>query len=233
MFDLVQGWVNQMEASMSKAALRVLGTLVVVLLCSSQVQALAVRGSSATGSPGDRVFVDVTYDYGAGLDVIVEDLMIQHPAQGLSLVPDASTINLFGTQRNLREYAALLQQFAHAHLGDALENTDPTLGAGLKGYALSFFTADGTGHSRSGLVHLQVAFDIAGDAPAVNFGVSFVNSLLVNVAGDEYDYAADLRGLSVTVQSRGSVPEPASAWLVLTGIVMIGLRQRRRMLHLA
>ncbi len=181
-----------------------------------------VVGNGAAGKPGERVYVDLTYDYGSSFSAIAEDLDIAYSVPGLTMVPGASTIDMFGTTRTLHDYATLLQQFASGHFGNVLENPAPTLGAGIAGYALSYFTADDVGQPRNGKVHLSIAFDIASNAsPGSRFNVSFANSVIVDQAGNEFSYPAALQNLSVNV-----VPEPAIAWMLLPGVVVVAARAR-------
>ena len=211
---------------MGKAILGLLSLSTALLVNSAWADEFPVTGSGATGHPGDRVFVDLTYDYGASFNAIAEDLNIQYPGVVLKMAPDASTIDMGGATRNLHAYADMLEVFAQAHFGSVLENTDPVLPGGLEGYAMSFYTADGTGQARSGLVHLRVAFDIPVSTAPARYKVSFVNSVLADEGGAEFAYPDALQSLSVTVLS--AVPEPATAWLLLSGCGLLGLDARRR-----
>jgi len=208
---------------MGKAILGLLSLSTVLLVNSAWADEFPVTGTLTAGRPGDRVYVDLTYDYGAGFKAIAEDLNIQYPGLVMNMVLSASTIDMGGSTRNLREYAEMLKTFALAHSGAVLENPDPTLAGGLKGYAMSFYTADGTGHARSGPVNLRVAFDIPLSTAPASYKVSFVNSVLVDHLGTEFAYPEALQNLSVTV-----VPEPATAWMLLAGVGLLGLYVGRR-----
>ena len=210
---------------MNKAVVAFLGSSMLLAASSIRAADFPVTGSGASGHPGDRVYIELTYNYGASFSAIAEDLNLQYQAAGLSMVAADSTINILGNQ-TLAQYATSLQIFAQAHSGGVLVNLNPTLGAGLKGYALSFYAADGTGHDRSGTVHLKVAFDILNTAtPGSNYTVSFANSVLVNMAGDEFPYPAALQNLKLNV---AAVPEPAAAYLMLAGLAWVGVKARRR-----
>jgi|GEM_PF-1771794 len=160
-----------------------------------------VQGTGATGQPGERVFIELTYDYGARFGVIVEDLQFEYQFASMTFVPAASTINVSGAPQNLLQYADSLKQFAQAHQGDVLVNTNVQGSTpDFKGYALSFYTADGTPHVRSGLVRLRLAFDILPAAPLVANKVSFTDrNTLVDEAENEFRYPTALQNLNVTV----------------------------------
>lgn len=198
-------------------------------LCGSGVQAteFPVSGTDASGNPGERVFVDLTYEYGASFGVIAEDLQFEYRFAGMTFKPEASTLDVFGAPQSLNDYADALRTFAQAHSGSVLVNLDPIASrADYKGYALSFYTADGTPQLRSGPVHLRVAFDILATAPHGRYEVSFGSAnLLADEAGNEFGYPSALQQLGVTVTA---VPEPEVVWMLLPGLALIGLRARRR-----
>ena len=200
-------------------------------LWGSGVQAaeFPVSGTAASGKPGDRAFVDLTYDYGTGFGVIAEDLQFEYQFAGMTFNPDASTIDVFGTPQNLLDYATTLRTFAQAHSGSVLVNLDPiTSRADYKGYALSFYTADGTPQLRSGLVHLRVAFDILPGAVPGRYEVSFGSAnLLADEAGNEFSYPSALQQLGATATVT-AVPEPEIAWMLLPGLALVSLSARRR-----
>jgi hypothetical protein len=197
-------------------------------LGSAHADVFPVQGADASGRPGDRVFVDLTYNYGAGFNATVEDFALEYANAGLTFVPQATTIGPSGAPQSLSDYIDSLRTFAQAHQGSVLENTDPILPQpDRKGYALSFFTADGVGQPRSGEVRLRAAFDILATAtPGSSYQVSFPDrNVLVNEAGTEFFYPAALQDLRVTVTA---VPEPATAVMLLSGLAVIGLAGRRR-----
>ena len=199
-------------------------------LVGSGVQALEfpVQGTGASGRAGDRVFVNLIFDYGPSFGVIAEDLQFEYKFAGITFVPDASTIDVSGAPQNLLQFAGTLQPFAQLHGGNVLVNLNPvpTLGPDYKGYALSFFTADGTPQLRSGKVHLSVAFEVLANALPGQYKVSFTDkNALSDDLGNEYSYPVALQNLSVTV---AAVPEPQLAVLLLPGLVVVGLYARRR-----
>lgn len=200
-------------------------------LWGSGVQAaeFPVSGMDAHGKPGDRVFVDLTYDYGPGFGVIAEDLQFEYQFAGMTFKPEASTIDVFGTPQNLLDYATTLRTFAQAHSGNVLVNLDPiTSRADYKGYALSFYTADGAPQPRSSKVNLLAAFDILAGAVPGRYEVSFGSAnLLADEAGNEFTYPGALQQLGVTVTVT-AVPEPEIAWMLLPGLALVGLVARRR-----
>lgn len=185
-----------------------------------------VQASGGAGRPGDRVVLQLTYDYGSAFNVIAEDFALQYPQAALSFLPDASMIDIFGAPLSLTQYVNSLRQFAQAHFGSVLENPNPVLAnPDRKGYAFSFFTADGTGHPRSGLVHLQAAFDLLPSAPVGNYTVSFDNSVLVNDLEVEHFYPSALQSVQVQVLA---VPEPSSYLMIAAGLLLICRYSKRR-----
>ena len=69
---------------MNKVRLGLLGLLMLLVLSSARADDFPVTGSGASGRPGDRVYVNLTYNYGASFSAIAEDLDIQYAAIGLS-----------------------------------------------------------------------------------------------------------------------------------------------------
>jgi len=203
------------------------GILLAALGMNVQAAVFHVTGASAVGKPGDQVFVDLTYDYGTGFEVIVEDLQFVYQFANMTFVPGASTIDVSGTAQSLPDYASALLQFAQSHSGNVLVNLDPAVpDPTLKGYALSFFTADGTGQVRSGLVHLDLAFDILPTAQPGAQRVSFITAHngLVDASFNQYTYPSALQNLSVTVEA---VPEPQGVLMLLLGLAVAGIVRRR------
>lgn len=202
------------------------GSLLMALVGgSAQAQAFQVQGTGATGQPGERVYVQLVYDYGASFAAIAEDLQFEYQFTGMTFMPDASTIDVAGAAQSLLVYTDALRQFAQDHQGSVLINPN-VVGSkpDYQGYALSFYTADGTPHGRRGQVNLRMAFDILADAKPGVYGVSFTDiNVLVDEEGSEYGYPSALRNLGVTV-----VPEPSVAGLLLPGLAVVGLRARRR-----
>lgn len=176
------------------------------------------------------MFVSLVYDYGASFGVMAEDLKFEYQFTGMTFRPDISTIDVFGTAQDLGTYVASLRQFAQAHLGDVLVNLDPPAPPDYKGFALSFYTADGVSQERSGLVHLNVAFDILSNAAPGPYAVTFSSasgeeSLLADADGNAFVYPAALQQLSVTVSA---VPEPHHTAMLLLGLGIVGVCARRR-----
>lgn len=189
-----------------------------------------VAGSSASGRPGDRVFVELVYAYdnydgqGTAFGAIAEDFQFEYQFAGMTFIPEQSTIDAFGSAQSLPNYTAALALFADGHGGSVWVNPDASAsGPDYKGYALSFIT-DGTPQMRSGQVQLRVAFDILPAALPGRYAVSFTDlNLLVDENGVAFSYPAALQQLSVTV-----VPEPQIAWMLLPGLACVGWRARRR-----
>jgi len=201
--------------------------LVVSLASHVSAEEFPVEGRGASGRPGDRVFLELIYDYGEGFAVIVEDFEIQYPHDALMFLPDASTIDLPGTRRNLREYADTLRQFAATHQGNVLENLDPILSRlDRKGYFTSFYTLDGTPDVRSGKVLLKASFDILPTAKPGSYQVAFTEkNLLVDEFENEFSYPSSLQSLGVNVLA---IPEPQIALMLLPGLALVTLYARRR-----
>lgn len=184
-----------------------------------------VSGKSAAGRPGERVFVEVVYDYGAGSGFTVEDLQFEYLFDGISFNPTATTIGASGAAPlALMAYVDALTAFAQAHSGSVLMNLNaPGSTASFKGVALSYQVTAGA-QFRSGEVHLNLAFDILGAALPGIRPVSFTDmNALVDDQGTEFSYPAAMKQLSVSV-----VPEPQIAWLLLPGLALVGLCARRR-----
>ena len=200
--------------------------LLVSLGASVQAQEIfPIVGTSASGRPGDRVFVDLAFDYGAGLGVTVEDLQFEYQFAGITFILAASTIGPAGGPQGLVPYTDALRTFAQAHSGSVLVNAAaPGSQAGYTGYALSFYTLDDTPHMRTGTIHLRLAFDILPTAPLGFYGVPFGDrNFLGNVVGDEWSYPTELRNLGVLV-----VPEPQIALMLLPGLALVLFGARRR-----
>ena len=211
---------------MNRTVTGVVFWLAMGLLGSARADVFAVQGGNAAGKPGDRVFVELTYDYGAGFNVIVEDLALEYEHAGILFVRDQSTIGAPGMQGSYSAYVDSLKTFAQTHSGSMLENTNPILPQpDRKGYALSFFTADGVGQPRSGLVQFRAAFDILASAvPGKSYAVSFPQTnVLVNEVGTEFFYPSALGSLHVT-----AVPEPEIAFMMVPGLVLVAAAVRRR-----
>lgn len=191
-------------------------------------QEFPVQGISASGLPGEQVFVRLVYDYGGSFSVIAEDLQFEYQASAMTFNPDASTINVAGNQRTLTQFTDTLRTFAQQHQGNLLVNLNPTVSlAGYKGYAMSFYTADGIAHTRSGPAQLDIAFDILPDATEGSYPVSFTtNNVLADADGNEFKYPAALQNLSVTVMA--AVPEPLVSLMLLPGIAVVFWRTRGR-----
>lgn len=182
-----------------------------------------VEGKSASGRPGEQVFVEVVYDYGAGFQTIAEDLQFEYQSDGVTFNPTFTTIGASGAPMGLMAYYDALKAAATALSGSALLNLDvidPP--PGLKAFALSFAAASGA-QRRSGQVHLNLAFDIDRDAAPGVRTVSLAKSGLADFDGNEFSYPNAMQQLSVTV-----VPEPQIALLLLPGLALVGLYARRR-----
>lgn len=186
---------------------------------------LAVTGQSARGNPGNQVFVELAYDFASGLSVTVEDLYIDYRADGIAFSPGATTIDLGGTTRPLNQYVDELKSFAQINGGSVLVNVDPR-GPDYprhKGYALSYLTDGTVGQWRAGLVHLNLAFEIAVDAKPGFYQVIFpAPSGLVDDFGNEYIYPESVMQLGVAV-----VPEPQTWLTLLVGVGFVGALARR------
>lgn len=193
-----------------------------------QAQVFPIQGSGAQGHPGEQVFVRLVYEYGASFSVIADDLQFEYQFAGITFNPDASMIDVSGSPQSLTQFADSLRTFAQLHQGNLLVNLNPSTALpGYKGYALSFFTSDGSPHVRSGQVHLDVAFDILPSAAPGSYAVSFTgNSALADADGNEFTYPVALQNLAVTVTA--AVPEPHMALMLLPGIALVALRVRRR-----
>ena len=191
---------------------------------SAQAADFPVQGTSATGKPGDSVFVTLDYDYGASFGAITEDFQFEYQFAGMTYMPEKSTFAAAGASpQNMPQYMDALRLTANVLGGVVLVNPDKASPSGHKGYAMSFYT-DGRPQARSGHVILQLAFDILPAALPGIYSVSFTDkNVLVDVAQNEYSYPIDLQHLSVTV-----VPEPQIAWMLLPGLALVGLYARRR-----
>ena len=188
---------------------------------SALAEGPAIQGKSASGQPGERVFVEAVYDYGAGFGVIAEDLQFEYQFDGMTFNPTASTM---GAQ-SMAAYVSSLREFAGLHLGSVLENMGaPGSSERFKGYALSFQVPDGASQLRSGKIHLNLAFDILSAALPGARKVSFTDgNVLVDADVNEFSYPQAMQQLSVTI-----VPEPQIAWLLLPGLALVGVYARRR-----
>ena len=82
---------------------RLLTTIVAALTLAGAAQAdqFRVQGSNASGRAGEQVFIDLTYDYGDGFEIMVEDFAVEYSKLALNFLPDASTIDTFGFPQSL------------------------------------------------------------------------------------------------------------------------------------
>ena len=211
------------------------GACLCASLLGSTVQALdiPVTGTGAIGREGETVHVVLDYDYGASFAAIVEDLQFEWQFAGITFMPAESTIGatlLRGDPalQPLPQNLNAAQQFALAHSGGFLVNPAmPGSEAGYTGWSMSFYTADGVAHLRSGHVYLALAFKILPTAPPGVFKVRFTNgNVLVDLQEAEYSFPSAARSLFVTV-----VPELGIAWMLLPGLALVGLSARRRLGH--
>lgn len=201
--------------------------LLVMWACSAHAQEFPVQGSNVSGKQGDTVWLSLTYDYGASFAAIAEDIQFEYQFAGISFNADDSSIGPAGAEQPLPAYIAALRTLAQAHQGGVLVNpTMPAAAPEYMGWALSFQVADGA-HERSGKVNFKLAFDILPTALPGPYRVSFTErNLIADADGNEYGYPESLRNLTVT-----AVPEPDVAWLLPPGLVLVGLRARRRTGH--
>lgn len=195
---------------------------------AAQADQFPVQGSNASGRAGEQVFIDLTYDYGVGFEIMVEDFAVEYSKLALNFLPDASTIDTFGSPQSLTDYAQLLKSFAQGNGGNMLENPAPAgLADGLGGYRMSFFTDGTAGQMRRGQVHLRAAFEIKPDAAPGDYRISFGgDNVLADINESEYTYPAALQDMRITVLS--AVPEPAMALLLLPGLALVGWQVKRR-----
>ena len=196
----------------------------------------SITATGATGAPGDRVFVTLTYDYGTGVEVIAENFDFSYDSPELSFVFDDSTIVHDGGLQSLAGHIEALELIAAPSRGLASFNLAPnTLPAGKGGFQLAFTQPDFfgfPGHVRTGQVVFNAAFDIAATAPDGDYFVSFGSSKLTDFQSQtfdviEYGYPAALNNVQVTVQA-AVVPDPEAVLMLLPGLLMVGLVARRR-----
>jgi hypothetical protein len=191
------------------------------LFAASAVHAqetLPVQGTGATGAPGDQVFVELDFDYGAGFEVTTEDFQMRYDASVLNFRPDLSTVFRDGVSQSLPNYLSFLAGVARDGFGSSLSNN------GVGFFNLSFTSAF-AGDVRSGHVIRSLAFDIAPAAAEGRYLVSFGDkNVLTDVDFNEFEYE---HALQVTVQA-AVVPEPEMALMLLPGLALIGWQVRRR-----
>lgn len=198
-------------------------------------QEFPVTGKDAVGRPGETVFVVLEYDYGGSFAAIAEDLQLEYQFGNITFAPSASTMDaaVASNPKTLPKYIDAteaidgfvgLREFAQRNRGSLLINESvPGSQPGYTGWAMSFTSLD-AGHPRNGNVLFRAAFDISASALPGQYHVSFTEkNLLADWDGNEYVYPDALRHLTVTV-----VPEPAIAWMLLPGLVLVGLSTRRR-----
>ncbi len=211
----------------------------IAMFAASAVQAqdpFSVSATGASGAPGERVFVTLTYDYGAGVEVIAENFDFTYDSPELSFVFTDSTLVHDGVSQSLADHIADLERIAAAGRGFASFNLTPNpLPVGKGGFQLGFTQPDFfgfPGQVRTGQVVFNAAFDIAATAPDGNYFVSFGSSKLTDFQSQtfdviEYGFPAALNNVQVTVQA-AVVPEPAVALMLLPGLLLVGLHARRR-----
>jgi hypothetical protein len=225
-------WTQKMNKLLSVVAS-------LALFAASAVHAqniLPVQGTGATGAPGDRVFVSLTYDYGTGFEAIAEDLQFEYDSTVLSFLFPDSTVVRGGVSQSLADHIADLNVIARAGDSSASFNLAPsTLPLGRGGFRLAFTQPDlfgFPGDIRTGQVVFNAAFEIAAAAQDGPSLVSFSNSTLTDFQSVtfefiEYGYPSALRNVQVTVQA-AVVPEPEMALMLLPGLALIGWQVRRR-----
>lgn len=197
---------------MKKVAASILAFLALAIFGTAQAQEFPVTGKGASGKPGDRVFVELTYDYGPSFNVLAEDFAFTYDNAALLYRPGESTIDLYAPIKTLPQHVGILA-------GGALDNLMPNE------YRLSYSSV--TGQVRSGLVHVAAAFDILpGTAPG-NYRVSFSGNL--SDGDNEFSYSPDLQALTITVAAAlAPVPEPGAALMLVSGMLLLGSVARRR-----
>lgn len=209
------------------------------LFAASAVHAqdvLSVEGTGATGTPGDRVFVTLSYDYGAGLEAVVEDFRFTYDSSVLSFLFPASTVVRGGLSQSLEAHIDDLDDVADEASAKFNLLPDPGSPPDAGNFRLAYSQPDffgAPGDFRQGSVIFNLAFEIADAAPAGNTFVSLAGSKLTTFDANffvatEYSYPAALRSVQVTVQAVSAVPEPAMALMLLPGLALIGMQVRRR-----
>ena len=197
---------------MNKTVASILAGLALAIFGTAQAQEFPVTGKGASGKAGDRVLVELTYDYGPSFKVVAEDFAFIYDNAALLYVPGASTIDLYAPIKTLPQHVGILG-------GGALDNLMPNE------YRLSYSSV--TGQVRSGLVHIAAAFDILPGAAPGDYRVSFSGNL--SDGDNEFSYSPDLQNLNINVAAQlAPVPEPGAALMLLSGMLLVGAVARRR-----
>lgn len=205
---------------MKRRLTAILGATLAIAVSAPRAAEFPVHGIDGSGPVGGRAFIELVYEYGSRFSVIVEDFELQYPGDVLTLVPDYSTIDLFGMTRSLSEHVGTLSQFASAHQGSVVETPVVVLPNARKGYFYSFFVSDAEAQIRNGQVRLRMAFDVSPTAMPGDYSVSFTGrNVLVDEVENEFSFPAALRNLTVSVVS--AVPEPHRALLLLIGLACV------------
>jgi hypothetical protein len=179
-------------------------------------------GSNAAGRPGDRVFLNLEFNYGLGFQLVTEELIIDFPTPSITFSPGGSKVLVGGQEITLPEYRQFLQM-----RGSVQENENyPGTGVGRKGYYLGFTTL--LPIPRQGVMHLRAAFDIHSTALPGYYRISVSgmqqDELAMLAESECCELPSSLQSLGVAVLA---VPEPGLALLLLPGLALVVLRARR------
>lgn len=205
---------------------RLAASCFVLCAASAQAEVPTVTASSSVGTPGGHVVLDLSFDYGSGFEVFLEELKFQYDARVLDFVAGNSVVRTGNTQTSWSDYVGGLSALALANPGMFGVNPDDgTVAAPMQGYVLNFFTNGTVGQPRTGTISYRLWFDVDAGADVGTTNVK-VSGVMYDLQEQEFMYPESFStpGIAVNVTA---VPEPAQGLLLLAGLGIVAARYAR------